>query len=124
MGGVIKYFILQVFASTLFFLSLLLSQFYYDYRLSSIVIFFIIILKLGMRPVHFWLIQVVESLEWQRFIILMTWQKLIPLYILRLIKFNLINLFVIISLLFRVFRIIGQISIRKLLVFSSINHLS
>lgn len=82
-------------------------------------------IKLGISPVHFWLPQVSEGLNWLTFWGLIRWQKLIPLYIIR-INPNLI----IISFVICLSRLIGAINLffvsrlRKILAFSSISHIS
>jgi len=82
------------------------------------------LLKSGTAPFHFWFPEVIEGLSWNNCLILITWQKLAPLI---LISYTIIYKFIIIIILITV--IVGslgglnQTSIRKIIAFSSINHL-
>lgn len=83
-----------------------------------------ILLKSGAAPFHFWFPNVIEGLNWQRNLILITWQKIAPLIILSyIISFYLIIFTILISTLFRRLGGLNQTSLRKLISFSSINHL-
>lgn len=81
-------------------------------------------LKSGAAPFHFWFPEVIEGLSWFNGLILITWQKIAPLI---LISYNFCYNFFIISIILSI--LIGslgglnQTSIRKLMAFSSINHL-
>lgn len=83
-----------------------------------------LILKRGVAPFHFWFPNVIEGLNWTNRYILITWQKIAPLIIL---TYCLNFFFIIFAILFSAF--IGSIgglnqtSIRKLIAYSSINHL-
>lgn len=83
-----------------------------------------IILKSGAAPLHFWFPSVIEGLNWYSNLLLITWQKIAPLMILSYtINLNLIIFIIIFSILFGRLGGINQTSLRKLLAFSSINHL-
>lgn len=75
---------------------------------------------------HIWIINVRENISWINNFILITWQKIAPLtissYILTLRKPITIG-FIIISALFGTVGALNQTSLRKLINFSSINHL-
>ncbi len=84
-----------------------------------------LILKLGAAPFHFWFPNVIENISWINRALLITWQKLAPIMILfYLIKINYIFLiFIIISTFVGAIGGLNQVSLRKLLAFSSINHI-
>lgn len=83
-----------------------------------------IILKIGAAPFHFWFPRVIEGLSWYSNLLLMTWQKIAPLIIISYtIRLNLLIFMVICSIIFGRIGGINQTSLRKLLAFSSINHL-
>lgn len=77
-----------------------------------------------MAPFHFWFPNVIEGLNWTNNFILITWQKIAPLI---LLSFCLNILFFSLTIIFSIFvGAIGglnQTSLRKLIAFSSINHL-
>lgn len=81
-------------------------------------------LKLGAAPLHFWLPNLIEGLSWTNTLILLTWQKLAPLIIIAYSRtIGLITLFIIISSFVGRIRGLNQTSLRKILTFSSINHI-
>ena len=82
------------------------------------------ILKRGAAPFHFWFPRVIEGLRWNRSIILMTWQKIAPLIILSYCLRNSLLIFSIFcGVVFGRLGGLNQTSLRKLIAFSSINHL-
>nr|YP_010713294.1 NADH dehydrogenase subunit 2 [Scorpiops jendeki]WDA95731.1 NADH dehydrogenase subunit 2 [Scorpiops jendeki] len=115
----VKYFLIQSMSSLLILLSsiFILPTFF----LSSIDFIFIgLCIKLGVAPFHFWFPIVMEGLNWFNCTLLMTWQKLAPLFLMSFV--DLIVLVVILTCLVGSFGGFGQISISKILAFSSISH--
>jgi len=104
-----------------------LDFFYLNYSFKyffNIIIIITIILKLGAAPFHFWFPNVIENLNWSNNLILITWQKLSPIIILSYLELNnLCIFFVILSTLIGAIGGLNQISLRKLIAFSSINHI-
>ena len=50
-------------------------------RISCLVIFFGLMMKIGVFPFHFWLPRVMSGLSWFGCIVLATWQKLAPIFL-------------------------------------------
>nr|AVM85716.1 NADH dehydrogenase subunit 2 [Anopheles gambiae] len=127
----LKYFLTQAFASSILLFAIIMLMFLYNNNLSlynsfnEILILSTLLLKSGAAPFHFWFPEVMEGLSWVNGLILMTWQKIAPLM---LISYNFIyNFFmisIILSMLIGSLGGLNQTSIRKLMAFSSINHLS
>lgn len=82
-------------------------------------------MKIGAAPLHFWLPEVVRGISWYINIIILTWQKIAPIILLFYsIKSSIIiRIFIILSALIGRLEGINQTCLRKLLVFSSINHI-
>uniref|UniRef100_UPI0030E23CFD NADH dehydrogenase subunit 2 n=1 Tax=Austruca sindensis TaxID=1316774 RepID=UPI0030E23CFD len=123
----LKYFLIQAMGSALLisssflFLSLMLT--------SLFLIMFSLLLKMGSAPFHFWFPQVMEGLLWPQVFLLSTIQKLAPLTLISyLMVSEPLNKLIIISAIFSA--IIGALGglnlmyLRKIIAFSSINHLS
>lgn len=121
---IIKYFIIQSFLSILLLFFLVLRNIVLRSRLNIILISWIIFIKIGLFPFHFWLVDVGEGLSWMGFIVFLTLQKLIPLYILSLIEIYYLEFIVVINNLIGVVIIYNQNSLRKVLVYSRIVHLT
>lgn len=127
----IKYFLVQSFASLIFLFTCILYltkiSFINFIFLSqeNIIINFSILLKLGAGPFHFWFPNIIEGLPWINSLILLTWQKLAPLTVISYTSFTpLLNLFIYFSAFTGAIGGLNQTSLRKLLAFSSINHIS
>nr|YP_010602047.1 NADH dehydrogenase subunit 2 [Ocellarnaca fuscotessellata]WAM61676.1 NADH dehydrogenase subunit 2 [Ocellarnaca fuscotessellata] len=127
----LKYFLIQALASIIFLFSTTLMQLF---SINSSIMpnnFFMmlitstLLLKMGAAPFHFWFPGTMEGLNWKNCLILMTWQKIAPLILLSyLLKMNIFTSTVIIlSVIIGSLGGLNQTSLRKLLAYSSINHL-
>lgn len=81
--------------------------------------------KIGIAPFHFWFPEIIEGLNWLNSFILLTWQKIAPLILISYNFFNRIffSIIILIGILIRGIIIWNQSRIKKILAFSSINHL-
>nr|BAF76635.1 NADH dehydrogenase subunit 2 [Asymmetron lucayanum] len=131
----VKYFLTQAVAAAIFFfggLVLLSSESINGVAqwlgsLGEIIILLSVLMKLGMAPIHYWVIDVVQGLNYIPGMILLTWQKLPGLAVLsQLLSEN--NSYILLflapaSALIGGLGGLGQTQVRKLLGFSSISHL-
>nr|YP_009564010.1 NADH dehydrogenase subunit 2 [Gebiacantha plantae]QAX91360.1 NADH dehydrogenase subunit 2 [Gebiacantha plantae] len=88
-----------------------------------------LLLKMGAAPFHFWFPQVMEGLDWASAIVLMTIQKTAPMVLISYTLSSPLNqtylmMFALTSSLVGAFGGINQTMLRKILAFSSINHMS
>lgn len=91
---------------------------------SRIIILSALLLKRGTAPFHFWFPNVIEGLSWINSLILITWQKIAPLILISYLNIKSIILTcAIISVIVGSLGGLNQTSLRKLISFSSINHL-
>nr|UOU85110.1 NADH dehydrogenase subunit 2 [Nigrobaetis niger] len=126
-----KYFLVQAFSSLLFIISLIslfLLDSYIDvafYTAVTTTLMVALLIKLGAAPFYQWFPSVVAGLSWGMGFILMTWQKLGPMVLLGYVSdFNyLILITVMISTLVGGVGGINQSSLRKMMSYSSINHM-
>lgn len=128
----LKYFLTQALASSILLFSVLIiiskeklyrNTGYESY--STIILNSSLLTKMGAAPFHFWFPEVIEGLDWINSIILLTWQKIAPI-ILLINNINPVKFLRIIIIFCMVVRgIIGlnQTSLRKILAYSSINHM-
>uniref|UniRef100_UPI0030E1DA23 NADH dehydrogenase subunit 2 n=1 Tax=Myiopardalis pardalina TaxID=765351 RepID=UPI0030E1DA23 len=126
----LKYFLVQSIASaTLLFAIILLYLNNFpmtelNSTFNNLMIYSSLLLKSGAAPFHFWFPNVMEGLSWMNALLLMTWQKIAPLLLISYTMWNNFNLFVIItSTIIGSLGGLNQTSLRKLMAFSSINHL-
>nr|YP_010265199.1 NADH dehydrogenase subunit 2 [Allodia zaitzevi]UIP57070.1 NADH dehydrogenase subunit 2 [Allodia zaitzevi] len=126
----LKYFLTQAFASSLLLFSMILFMVFSNFSFSfdlmnfSFLMSVPLMIKSGMAPFHFWFPSVLEGISWMSSLMLMTWQKIAPLIILSyLMKFNFFIMIIILSAIVGAIGGLNQTSLRKILAFSSINHL-
>nr|YP_010399070.1 NADH dehydrogenase subunit 2 [Monolepta signata]UQK96187.1 NADH dehydrogenase subunit 2 [Monolepta signata] len=128
----LKYFITQSLTSTMILFSLIMMLSFSEFIYSNLEISYMLILnsalltKLGAAPFHAWFPEVIEGLNWMNSLILLTWQKIAPM-ILIMYNFKMSLFFssiIIISSIIGGIYGINQISMRKIMAFSSINHIA
>nr|YP_010309704.1 NADH dehydrogenase subunit 2 [Berberomeloe castuo]UMR54821.1 NADH dehydrogenase subunit 2 [Berberomeloe castuo] len=128
----LKYFITQTLASLILLLSIILMLISSEFITPMMNLTFETLLnsalltKLGAAPFHFWFPEVMEGLNWINCTILLTWQKIAPMILLMnsQIQTKFLSIIIILSLVVSTIMSINQISLRKILAFSSINHIA
>nr|BBB16300.1 NADH dehydrogenase subunit 2 [Pagurus sp. D20M] len=123
----LKYFLIQTLGSSLIIFSS--SLFLFTSKISVIMIISSLLLKLGAAPFHFWFPQIMEGMSWPQLIILMTIQKIAPLSLIMMMvyyqqAYNLIIMSIMLSAMIGSIMGINQTSLRKIMAFSSINHIA
>nr|UEK75584.1 NADH dehydrogenase subunit 2 [Epistrophe zibaiensis] len=129
----LKYFLTQALASSILLFSSILylyqnsfmNQIFYDNNnYICMMILSSLLMKSGTAPFHFWFPNVMEGLSWMNSLILMTWQKIGPLMLISyLIIKSMLFWCILLSILIGSLGGLNQTSLRKLMTFSSINHL-
>nr|ATR80951.1 NADH dehydrogenase subunit 2 [Blepharipa sp. CMERI-Uzi-001] len=126
----LKYFLTQALASSVFLFAIILLLLNLNLNkmpniFSNMMIFSSLLLKMGAAPFHFWFPSIIEGLSWVNSLLLMTWQKIAPLMLISytIIK-PLITISIILSSIIGALGGLNQTSLRKLMAYSSINHLS
>nr|ALO76918.1 NADH deshydrogenase subunit 2 [Pterostichinae sp. CYR01] len=129
----IKYFLVQALASTIFLFAILIvmmkSNLISDMlNINSFLLMMInssLLMKMGAAPFHFWFPEIIEGMNWMNSLLLMTWQKIAPMMLLSYtIKYsNYIILIIMMSTLVGSLGGLNQTSMRKIMAYSSINHL-
>nr|APH08729.1 NADH dehydrogenase subunit 2 [Tomopleura sp. JEU-2016] len=137
----VKYFIVQALGSSFLIFGSLMAfsvsftwDLYSDYQFEILGFCMLISglsIKLGLFPFHYWLPSVMAGLPWFSCLLLATWQKLAPLFLLLCLfelnqSYSMIVMFSIISIGCSLIGGIGgmnQTQIRALLAYSSIGHL-
>nr|UQJ75066.1 NADH dehydrogenase subunit 2 [Procryptotermes hesperus] len=125
----LKYFIIQAMASSvLLFLvameALINWGFMVEGNIQEYVMMTPLLLKMGAAPLHWWFPSVMEGLNWENCLLMMTVQKAAPMMLISyLMKTNsLILMIVVMSVTVGSVGGMNQTSLRKILTYSSINH--
>nr|ADV36783.1 NADH dehydrogenase subunit 2 [Phortica sp. FZ-2011] len=126
----LKYFLTQALASTVLLFSVILlmlknnSNLEINYSYISMIMLSSLLLKSGAAPFHFWFPNMMEGLSWMNSLMLMTWQKIAPLMLISYLNIKpLLLTSTIMSVVIGALSGMNQTSLRKLMAFSSINHL-
>nr|YP_009694520.1 NADH dehydrogenase subunit 2 [Eurydema qinlingensis]QEI26505.1 NADH dehydrogenase subunit 2 [Eurydema qinlingensis] len=120
------YFLIQSMSSMilLMMIMMIMNKYLIDFNLMIIMINFSLLMKLGAAPFHMWLPEIMSKMEWSKCMILMTWQKIAPLFIISNMSYSwIINISIIWSVSIGCLGGINQSSLRKIMGYSSINHL-
>nr|ALO70460.1 NADH deshydrogenase subunit 2 [Crataraea suturalis] len=127
----LKYFLTQALASIILLFSLILmakNHLIMKNIENTMMIMFnsALLTKMGMSPFHFWFPEVIEGLNWLNCLILLTWQKITPMI---LVMYNLnfqyfFMIIIIFSMIISGVLGLNQSSLRKILAYSSINHMA
>nr|QBF00253.1 NADH dehydrogenase subunit 2 [Stegana chuanjiangi]QBF00254.1 NADH dehydrogenase subunit 2 [Stegana chuanjiangi] len=126
----LKYFLVQALASAvlLFAIILMMLKNNLNFEINSFIILPImlssLLMKSGSAPFHFWFPNIMEGLTWSNCLLLMTWQKIAPLMLISNTNMkSLLYMSILMSVIIGCLGGLNQSSLRKLMAFSSINHL-
>nr|YP_003434168.1 NADH dehydrogenase subunit 2 [Tricula hortensis]ABZ05810.1 NADH dehydrogenase subunit 2 [Tricula hortensis] len=135
----VKYFIIQAMGSSFLMFGSLMSyslfftwEMMMDYWVLGLILISVgLMTKMGIFPFHFWLPSVMAGLPWMSCLMLATWQKIAPLFL--MVTFLDMNLTYWLFVIFCIFSagssIMGgiggmnQTQLRALIAYSSIGHL-
>nr|AND96577.1 NADH deshydrogenase subunit 2 [Oniticellus egregius] len=127
-----KYFITQALGSSILLLSMIIMSMNFftldsnNFVLTSMY-YSALFMKMSAAPFHFWFPEIMEGLTWTNSFIMLTWQKIAPLILItypNFESFKYMMLVVIFSTMISGIMGINQTNMRKILAYSSINHLS
>nr|QNE85837.1 NADH dehydrogenase subunit 2 [Microphor holosericeus] len=129
----LKYFLTQALASSVLLLGIimymmkynLINQMSFNEFNINLIMISSLLLKSGTAPFHFWFPGIMEGLSWMNSLILMTWQKIAPLMLISYFTNSMfiLTIPIILSIIIGSLGGLNQVSLRKIMAFSSINHL-
>nr|YP_009713608.1 NADH dehydrogenase subunit 2 [Pseudeuphausia sinica]QGG46167.1 NADH dehydrogenase subunit 2 [Pseudeuphausia sinica] len=121
----LKYFLIQALGSTVLLISAVMILIKIDMFTASLTS--ALLLKAGAAPFHSWFPPTLEGMMWSQALMLMTIQKIAPMSLLSFyIKEQeiLVSMSVILSAIVGALGGLNQTFLRKLLAYSSINHMA
>nr|ATD52999.1 NADH dehydrogenase subunit 2 [Psammotettix sp. EMHAU-2015-Zz053036] len=121
--AMIKYFIVQSAASTMFLFSVIYMLIGVNI-MNEMIMTMAMLIKLGSAPFHNWMIIMIEMIDFQSMFVLLTVMKLPALSIMYQINSSMLIIPIIISMIISSISCINQTSIRKTLGYSSIFNIS
>jgi len=108
----IKYFVVQSVASAILIMFISIQREFRATRVLFIAGTSAVLVKLAASPFHGWFLEIIKSMKWERRIILITWQKLAPIY---LLLFMIKSIIVILMFLTVVVRRLSQINTKTIM---------
>nr|YP_009707959.1 NADH dehydrogenase subunit 2 [Xystrocera globosa]QEU57257.1 NADH dehydrogenase subunit 2 [Xystrocera globosa] len=127
----LKYFITQALASSILLFAIIMSLNMNEFLpqssdyLAMMILNSALLMKMGAAPFHAWFPEVLEGLNWFECLLMLTWQKIAPMILLMYnlnMTFFLISVIIFSSLLGSLLGL-NQVSMRKIMAYSSINHI-
>nr|YP_010850321.1 NADH dehydrogenase subunit 2 [Metapenaeus intermedius]WGH12354.1 NADH dehydrogenase subunit 2 [Metapenaeus intermedius] len=122
----LKYFLIQALGSSIIIMSA--SLMLIKSIPANTLLCIALLLKAGAAPFHFWFPSVMEGLQWPQAIILMTIQKAAPLSLMSYLNvdfvYPIILSAIILSAIIGAVGGINQTLLRKIMAYSSINHMA
>nr|YP_009020605.1 NADH dehydrogenase subunit 2 [Neocaridina denticulata]AFN42869.1 NADH dehydrogenase subunit 2 [Neocaridina denticulata] len=122
----LKYFLIQALGSALILASAPLSLYLQD--ITTITITTALLLKMGAAPFHFWFPPIMQGITWPQCIMISTIQKVAPMLLLMMTQANSSSIILttasILSAVVGALGGLNQTLTRKILAYSSINHMA
>nr|AZZ89097.1 NADH dehydrogenase subunit 2 [Paracatonidia sp. SX-2018] len=116
-----KYFIIQSLASSTMLMSILMNSTFEAPIEMSIMLMTSMLMKIGLMPFHMWMPNLMQSLEWNTCMLMMTWQKISPvIFTSQMINLYSLTIPMYMSLLLAPMVGMKQTAYSKILAYSSI----
>nr|QBZ38082.1 NADH dehydrogenase subunit 2 [Bambusiphaga maculata] len=121
----IKYFIIQSFSSHLLIFSILMTSIFMTPSKSSMLVLASLLIKIGMAPFHTWMPEIMTKLMWNECFLLTSLLKITPMILInKMLTFKMTLIPMVMSLILGSVSGFNQLSMKKLMAFSSIFNLS
>nr|YP_010583756.1 NADH dehydrogenase subunit 2 [Bathypolypus sponsalis]UXN83952.1 NADH dehydrogenase subunit 2 [Bathypolypus sponsalis] len=127
-----KYFIIQSMSSSIFIMTTIFTFYYsismysmFNISFMSSIMMMSMLVKLGSAPFHFWLPSICNQMSWMILFLILTWQKLAPLFMLSFMNnnFTIVITSSLLSAIMGSIQAINQTNLQLIMVYSSISHL-
>nr|AFI23448.1 NADH dehydrogenase subunit 2 [Ceratocombus sp. HL-2012] len=122
------YFLIQSMGSSIFMFSILINPimiYSMGENIMKMLMIMSIMIKMGAPPFHMWVPEMINKMNWNKSIILLTIQKVAPMTIMSNIitNNNMFELIIMMTVITGAMGGINYTSTRKIMTFSSINHM-
>nr|YP_010990604.1 NADH dehydrogenase subunit 2 [Suva longipenna]WOW98931.1 NADH dehydrogenase subunit 2 [Suva longipenna] len=120
---IMKYLIIQSASSSIMLMSILINNILETPLYNSIMLTISMLMKMGMMPTHLWMPTMMSNISWNNCMILTTWQKIIPTTVIcQMISMKMMMIPMILSLLMSPATGMKQLSMKKMMAYSSISN--
>nr|YP_010944719.1 NADH dehydrogenase subunit 2 [Teuthowenia megalops]WMC20817.1 NADH dehydrogenase subunit 2 [Teuthowenia megalops] len=127
-----KYFIIQSMSSSVLIISSVMMynlsltwHSMFNNNMITLMMIMSLIMKLGGAPMHFWLPSITKQMSWSILFMMLTWQKIAPLFMTSMMNSNQ-NVIMVISVMSTIMggiMAINQTNIQLIMTYSSVSHL-
>nr|WGH58929.1 NADH dehydrogenase subunit 2 [Chelurotropella siamensis] len=118
------YFLIQSISSIIMLSMIIMIMCNYLTNMYQLILTMWILIKMSSAPFHLWMPKMMSTMSWNNNLIFMTWQKISPIYLINMIELNINNnLSIVMSTLIGSLGGLYQTSLRKIMAYSSMNHL-
>nr|AEH21213.1 NADH dehydrogenase subunit 2 [Himacerus apterus] len=127
--SMMMYFLMQSMGSLILLISILSNNMFMFNNMNmnsymNMIMLLSLMIKLGVAPFHFWFPEVMSKMNWYNCYMLMTWQKVAPMTIMSMIYMEkLMLIMIMMSVITGAIGGLNQTSMRKIMAYSSINHM-
>nr|QBZ38199.1 NADH dehydrogenase subunit 2 [Mahmutkashgaria sulcatus] len=119
-----KYFIIQSFSSYLFLFSMIMNNIN-ETSLDSLMTLISLSMKIGLTPFHLWKPEIMNKLSWKECILLTTLMKITPMILInKILSLKMMIMPLTLNLIVGATSGLNQLSLKKMMAFSSIFNLS
>nr|YP_010615503.1 NADH dehydrogenase subunit 2 [Megalurothrips usitatus]WAT94211.1 NADH dehydrogenase subunit 2 [Megalurothrips usitatus] len=125
-NSIMIYFLIQSISSSMMIFSCFLINLNKQSETIFLSIFYLsLLMKAGVCPFHFWTLKIMEGLSWNSCFILLTIQKIIPMFTFSLlIQKDFLIILILLNSVIASITGLSTFSIRKIMGISSMNHMS
>nr|AUW38569.1 NADH dehydrogenase subunit 2 [Agonosoma flavolineatum] len=122
--AMMMYFLTQSISSMILMFSIIMNSLEPNMMINNLTLISLLI-KMGAAPFHMWLPEIMTNMSWTSATLLMTWQKLAPMMMINSMNYNnkIMYISIIMSITVGAIGGLNQMSLRKIMGYSSINHL-
>nr|YP_009240109.1 NADH dehydrogenase subunit 2 [Trichiosoma anthracinum]AMN87260.1 NADH dehydrogenase subunit 2 [Trichiosoma anthracinum] len=122
------YFMIQASSSCLLMFMILMYKvetMFIKTSMMNTLIQLSLLMKMGAAPFHWWTPKIIKSMNWKNCFILLTWQKLAPLILISMTNMSYLMYYsIIMSTIIGAIMGLNQTSMKLIIAYSSINHIS
>nr|YP_009488327.1 NADH dehydrogenase subunit 2 [Cysteochila chiniana]AWD31586.1 NADH dehydrogenase subunit 2 [Cysteochila chiniana] len=123
---IMTYFLTQAMGSIILLTSIMMKTYNLNFMIVMFTTTVSMMIKMGIPPFHMWMPEMLNKMDWITLLIMITLQKINPLIVSSQLteQNNLLNMMMITAATVGSISGINQLSLSKIMAFSSINHMS
>nr|YP_010034062.1 NADH dehydrogenase subunit 2 [Colobopsis nipponica]QOW83441.1 NADH dehydrogenase subunit 2 [Colobopsis nipponica] len=120
------YFLIQTSSSLIMIFTIMLNFYFFEFLYFKLILMTALSMKLGIPPFHMWMPLISKFMNWDSLLILLSIQKLTPLYMISTLEIPYFIMFLLIMMAsyLSTFKMMNLLNFKLIITFSSINQTS